>query len=78
MIGDLGCAMIELTKDQSQYLEANGEQPPRACDPQTKETYVLVKTDVYERMRAFMESFTRHAGWDDPTLDVYEKYRKKA
>ncbi|HYV39769.1 MAG TPA: hypothetical protein VE988_29035 [Gemmataceae bacterium] len=69
--------MIELTTDQSNYLQANGEQPAEAHDPRTAETFVLVKLDDYKRMRAIVDSFTRSAGWDDPELDVYEKYRKK-
>lgn len=68
--------MIELTNEQHESL--NGETPPRARDPKTNETYVLVRADVYERMRAIIDGYTRRAGWDDPELDVYEQYRKKA
>jgi len=68
--------MIELTHEQHESL--NGETPLRARDPQTNETYVLVRADVYDRMRAIIDGYTRRAGWDDPELDVYEQYRKKA
>lgn len=68
--------MIELTPEQRAALKS--ETPPRVRDAETNETYVLVRVDVYERMRAVIDGTTRRAGWDDPELDVYEKYRKKA
>lgn len=67
--------MIDLTEDQQRELDL--EQPARVRDPRTEETYVLVRADVYERMRAVLDGYTRRAGWDDPELDVYERYRKK-
>lgn len=67
--------MIELTEEQQREL--NGSEPVRARDPRTNDTYVLVPTAVYERMRAIIDGYTRRAGWDDPELDVYERYRKK-
>jgi hypothetical protein len=67
--------MIELTKEQ-QALAQTGEQPPCVCDPETGTTYVLLRADIYERFRAMIESATRRAGWDDPALDTYERYRK--
>ncbi|HZY85882.1 MAG TPA: hypothetical protein VFE78_13690 [Gemmataceae bacterium] len=68
--------MIDLTEEQRQELDK--PEPVRLRDPQTNEAYVLVRADVYERMRAVIDGYTRRAGWDDPELDVYEKYRKKA
>jgi hypothetical protein len=67
--------MIELTAEQQRELDS--AQPACAHDPRTDETYVLVRADVYERMRAIIDGYTRRAGWDDPELDVYERYRKK-
>jgi hypothetical protein len=67
--------MIELTDEQRRELE--GAEAPRARDPRTGDTYVLVRVDVYERMRAVIDGITRRAGWDDPRLDDYEVYRKK-
>jgi hypothetical protein len=68
--------MIELTEEQR--AELDGPEPARARDPKTNETYVLVRADVYERMRAFVDGYARRAGWDDPEMDVYEEYRNKA
>ena len=66
--------MIELTEEQLQAI--NGESPLRLLNPGTKEAYILVRADVYERMRAVIDGATRRAGWDDPKLDSYEQYRK--
>jgi hypothetical protein len=67
--------MIELTQEQRQELD--GPEFARARDPETDHTYVLVRTDVYEKMRAIIDGISRRAGWDDPKMDEYEIYRKK-
>ena len=74
--------MIELTEQQRQELK-NPE--PRARDPETGETYVLVRAEAYERLkgmlgedwsqgayRAAMEVFAQD-GWDNPRMDVYDE-----
>ena len=43
--------MIELTELQRQELSA---QEPVAIDPQTRETYVLVRREAYERFKALL------------------------
>jgi hypothetical protein len=63
--------MIELTEQQRPILDGDR----RIRDPKTQETYVLVREDLYEKMRRILDSMTRSAGWDDPSLDEYEKYR---
>jgi hypothetical protein len=45
--------MIELTEQQRQEL--HGSEPARARDPQTNETYVLVRADLYERLRTILD-----------------------
>lgn len=81
--------MIELTPEQRRDVKSLGEAPPRAIDPDTRTTYVLVREDVYDRARAlFLETeddpFVRdlypHAmdvfgrdGWNDPAMDVYDE-----
>ena len=44
--------MIELTLEQGQAVVRQGEVPPRAVDPGTQTTYVLIREEVYNRMRA--------------------------
>ena len=65
--------MIELTEEQRRELGT--PDPVRVRDPETNETYVLVREDAYRKMREVIDGVTRRAGWDDPALDVYEQYR---
>jgi hypothetical protein len=43
--------MIELTQQQLQALEKPEITPPRVVNPQTKETFVLLRVDEYERLK---------------------------
>jgi hypothetical protein len=59
--------------------------PPRLLDEQTNTAYILIREDLYERLRALldddefdvreayplMDEVARREGWDDPELDVY-------
>jgi hypothetical protein len=66
---------LELTEPQRQAVRGS-ESPPTVIDPETQTAYVLVRADVYARLRAVVDSVTRRAGWDEPALDDYERYRK--
>jgi hypothetical protein len=48
--------MIELTEDQRQELK---QDLPRVRDPKTNETYVLIRSDVYERLQAMWQDDVR-------------------
>jgi hypothetical protein len=48
--------MIERTQEQRQAVKSN--EPPRLVDPDTNETYVLVRAAVYERLRALLAEDT--------------------
>ncbi len=74
--------MTQLTPEQSSAIRAAEETPLRIIDPATNTEYVLLRADVYERVRnlfddpttdAFMDQIesAAAAGWDDPALDVY-------
>ncbi|MEK7832856.1 MAG: hypothetical protein AAB401_17330 [Acidobacteriota bacterium] len=79
--------MIELTLEQRQTLLKPGELPPRARDVGTQTTYVLIREEVYDRMKAlfveeednrFVNTMYSHAmevfgneGWNDPAMDAY-------
>jgi hypothetical protein len=43
--------MIELTQEQQQALAGIGAMPPTVIDPTTKETYILVRAAVYQRLQ---------------------------
>jgi hypothetical protein len=47
-----------------------------SIDPVTHAEYVLVPAETYDRMRTVVDGVTKRAGWDDPALDEYERYRK--
>jgi PHD/YefM family antitoxin component YafN of YafNO toxin-antitoxin module len=43
--------MIELTEEQVAALERVTATPPRVVNPRTKETFVLLRVDEYERLK---------------------------
>jgi hypothetical protein len=78
--------MIELTEQQMQAVENRNGAPPRLVNPQTKETFVLLRVDEYEQLktdlyddtpwtREEMEALAWEAGkgigWDD--MDEYDQ-----
>jgi hypothetical protein len=79
--------MIELTAEQSRELK---EPEPIAIDPETRQTYVLVRKEVYERLRRLLalDDYDPEEGLGhineimaeddahDPLLESYQKYGK--
>ena len=78
--------MVQLTSEQHQAVVANAPEPARALDPATNTEYVLLRAEVYDRIKALMADdraaveaaylaslavFAR-SGWDDPRMDVYD------
>jgi hypothetical protein len=43
--------MIELTEQQMQALQNYDVTPPRVVNPRTKETFVLLRVEEYERLK---------------------------
>jgi PHD/YefM family antitoxin component YafN of YafNO toxin-antitoxin module len=43
--------MIELTERQLEALEKAEATPPRVVNPRTRETFVLLRLDEYERLK---------------------------
>ena len=80
--------MIELTPQQRQEL---GNPEPTAIDPQTRETYVLVRRDVYRRLKhllasddydpdegaALVNEVLAADDANDPLLESYQHYGKR-
>jgi hypothetical protein len=57
--------MLELTEPQRQAVEAGGE-PPTLVDAKTQTAYVLIRKDLYERVRELLEEEEDRkvqAGW---------------
>jgi hypothetical protein len=67
--------MIELTEEQQHALERE-KAPLEVVNPRTQEVFALIRRDLYELVRRIVDGPNRR-GWDDPALDVSEKYRKK-
>jgi alpha-D-ribose 1-methylphosphonate 5-phosphate C-P lyase len=44
--------MIELTERQVQALQAPEGMPPRVMNPWTRETFVLLRMEEYERLKS--------------------------
>ena len=79
--------MIELGEDQRRQLE-NG-QAVDVTDLQTAQRYVVLRKDVYERVRQLLYDDSewtadelrlqlarsaRDNGWDEPGMDDYDRY----
>ena len=47
--------MLELTQQQLQALTTSEETPPIVLDPATKQTYVLVRRDLYDRLKSMVD-----------------------
>jgi hypothetical protein len=47
--------MTTLTSELRQALEQAGGQPVEISDPQTNTEYILLRADVYNRMREVLE-----------------------
>lgn len=74
--------MIELTEQQRRELMAT--DAPQLLDPESGKTYVLVPTEVYDRLKGLLEDEPRVTGEmvdrlmeeedrDDPTLAFYQE-----
>jgi hypothetical protein len=81
--------MIELTEEQAREL---AQPEPVALDPRTRTAYVLVRREVYERLKALLTT----ADYDpdegaalvnevmaeddagDPLLESYQRFGKQA
>ncbi len=76
--------MTPLTKEIRRAIEQAGDQPVRLEDPETRQTYVLLRADVYDRIqRLFAEEDRQSAeaafsgiqevfeDWNDPAMDIY-------
>lgn len=57
--------MMELTEQQRQDI--GHENPPRVIDPLTKERFVLIREDIYEKVKKVLTPMNRN--WDNPQDD---------
>jgi hypothetical protein len=79
--------MTTITPEIRQAIELAGERPVQLTDPETNSVYIIVRAEVYERMRAscddsdirdaypLMDQVAALEGWDDPSMDIYNEYQ---
>jgi hypothetical protein len=78
---------LQLTEEQVRAVAAHSHEPVRLIDPNTNESFVLLRGEDYERIRSLLEddfdirdtyaaqfASALHAGWDDPAMDDYDNY----
>jgi hypothetical protein len=58
--------MIELTPEQTLALEVP-PQPVVAVDPRTGQEYLLIRREIYEKIRLMLRPFGQN--WDNPADD---------
>jgi hypothetical protein len=58
--------MIELTEQQRQ--EIANETPPEVINPQTRERFVLLREDVYEKVKRILSRLNRYWGSGEDDL----------
>ena len=77
--------MIELTEPLRAAVEEHRGEPVRVVNPRTNEQYVLLRAEIYEKMKslfadgplsdaersAIIAGAWKRAGWDDPAMDEY-------
>src|SRR6516165_7986540 len=59
--------MIELTEQQLQALGSNGATPLHLVNPRTKETFVLLPLDEYQRLK---EEEYDDSPWTDEEMEL--------
>jgi hypothetical protein len=84
--------VIELTEQQQAALDSCPGEPLRLVDPRTQQHFVLLPTEVYERVRmifgdeagldgidvgALIADAMREDDENDPLLESYQKYRDR-
>jgi hypothetical protein len=77
--------MTPITKEIRQAIERAGDQPVRLEDPQTRQTYVLLRADLFDRMQRVFADEDRQSAeaafsgiqevfedWNEPAMDIYD------
>ncbi len=77
--------MTPITQEIRQAIERAGDEPIRLEDPQTTQTYVLVRAELYDRIQRIFADEDRHSAeaafsgiqevfedWNDPAMDIYD------
>ncbi len=78
--------MIELNDELRQAVSEHPGEPIRLVDASSKETFVLLREEVFNRIKGLlyddsefnvaeayplMDAVLGKAGWNDPSMDIY-------
>lgn len=83
--------MIALSEELQRALDAQPNEPVSLVDRRTDTPYILIRADLYERMRValaadasdvrgaypLMDAVAQREGWDDPEMASYDVYARK-
>lgn len=78
--------METMTPEMRQAIVESGGSPPRFLDSTTHTSYVLLRSDIYDRIRSLIEPDegvqpdemattiweVMQGDWDDPAMDAYD------
>jgi hypothetical protein len=83
--------MIDLPETLQQVLDHNPGEPLQVMDPRAKQTYILLRTEVYEQLMEIFQNdlegidvgkliaeTMREYDENDPLLESYQKYKKNS
>jgi hypothetical protein len=79
---------ITLNSELAKAIDQQGNLPLPTVHPTTGEVFFLVSAEQYNRLQALFEEVPRsideqrfqvremgrRAGWDDPSMDAYDRY----
>jgi len=81
---------LELTEEERREVRQADRNPVRLTDPETRQEYVLLPADVYDRLKSLLyddRDFDPAMGyaladevmkedWDDPKMAEYDRYEE--
>jgi hypothetical protein len=81
---------LQLTEEEQREVRQAKREPVRLTDPETQQEYVLLRAEVYERMKSLLyddSDFEPDRGypladevmkedWDDPKMAEYDRYEE--
>ena len=79
---------VELSEEQRNAIRSQPDVPLQVTDSSTNASYVLVPSELYERIKSLLEDqaddisdsyaaqteSALRAGWGDPEMDDYNEY----
>jgi hypothetical protein len=68
---------MTITPELRQAVDAAGDEPVRLEDPETHRAYVLLKAEVYDRIREDLEDERHRAAFRDAGLRSATRWMKE-